>query len=174
MNQETLYILIPLCAFALALLLGLSAFGQIKKQLLLLGKCEKSLTQTANKKFILLLILCLIIIGLLFFIRFELVVQAILGCCAALAVKIVVQDTLLQRKNGIYQNGLIACGNLYLKEDFLSFPSFNYENDEETEESFVPDNMLKAVTNSKGVIYLEFANAEDCKTACELLKKWKL
>lgn len=174
MNQETMYILIPVCAYVLAAVFAFSGFKQIKKQLAFLGNCEKPLTQTASKKFILLLVLCVIIIGLLFFVRFEIMVQAILGACAALAVKIVVQDTLLQRRNGVYQNGLVACGNLYLKEDFVSFPSFNYEKSDDDEASYVPDNMLKAVTNSKGVIYLEFASAADCNAACELLKKWKL
>ncbi len=174
MNQETLYILIPVCALALATVFAFSGFGQIKKQLAILGECQKPLTQTASKKFIPLLLLCLIIIGLLFFVRFEIMVQAILGACAALAVKIVVQDTLLQKRNGVYQNGLIACGNLYLKEDFVSFPSFNYEKSDDDEKSYVPDNMLKAVTNSKGVIYLEFASTQDCNEASELLKKWKL
>ena len=88
-----------------------------------------------------------------------------------MAVDMTIQDYFLQKLNGIYENAIISLGKKLLKTNITAFPTFEYENDSE-DASSVPPNMLKVVTEQNGVIYLEFASAEERSEAAEILKNW--
>ena len=136
-----------------------------------LGNCLLPLTQKNSKTLFLILILTCLIFALLFVRRFSLFITLILSTTAVLSVELSFRDHVLQKLNGVYENGLITGGRLITKEDFVSFPTLVYENDSD-DASSVPPQMLKTVTKNNGVIFLEFADSEERNNAVQIMKNW--
>mgnify|MGYP000892165763 FL=1 len=136
-----------------------------------LGKCILPLTRRIKKTNFILIALIFIFTTLLFFRKFELWMECIFALIAIMAVDIVIQDYFLHQLGGIYENAIITLGKKLLKENVNSFPTFEYENDSESD-STVPPNMIKTVTEQTGIVYLEFVSPEERNEAAKVLKNW--
>lgn len=164
-------ILIPCVGYAVAA--GLAVFRLFERKKLdgELGACLIVLVRRKKKLLVPALVLCAALITLVLLRPFEPWVSMMLVATAVLGVDLLVRDTVLQARNGVYESALITGGRLLRKDEVSAFPTLAYENDSE-EASTVPPNMLKTVTKTKGIVFLEFADEEERNRAVSVVKDW--
>lgn len=164
-------LLIPAAADILAVLDIIYRLSTAKNVDSKTGKLQLVLTTKKRKTFWLVVVLALVLINLLFFRKFALWVSLVLGASGVLAVDLAIRDWILQSRSGVYENAVITRGRILMKDDIVSFPTLEYEKTTE-EGTVVPPEMLKTVTNSIGVTYLEFVDEEERNKAVEIMKNW--
>lgn len=147
-------------------------FGFRKKKERSWGECKMPLARKTKKIFPFAIALCIVMLVVLYFRSVDLWITVVIASTAVLGTHISIQDYIMQSKSGIYENVIITRGKLLKKEEVVAFPTLEYENDSE-DASSVPPEMLKTVTNSFGIVFLEFASPEERNKAVELLKDWK-
>ena len=166
-----LHVFIPIAGIVASIAVVLYHLFFEKNKFEKLGNCLLPLTQKRSKTLFLILILTCLMFALHCVRRFSLFITLILTATAVLAVELSFRDHILQKLNGVYENGLITGGRFLQKDEIVSFPTLAYENDSDNASS-VPPQMLKTVTKNNGVIFLEFANSEERNNAVQILKNW--
>ena len=169
--MSSLHICIPVIGIVASIAIFLYHIFFEKAKFQKLGNCILPLTQKKSRILYPMLVFVCVIFALLFVRRFSLFIIIILTATCVLAVELGLRDYILQRKGGVYENGLITSGRFLTKEDFVSFPTLAYENDS-PEASSIPPEMLKTVTKNNGVIVLEFANQEERNSTVNIIKSW--
>ena len=167
--MSSLYFFIPVAGIAASIIIVLYHLIFEKTKFQRLGNCLLPLTQKKNQIIIPLLVFVCVIFALLFIRRFSLFITLIATC--SLAIELGLRDFILQKRGGVYENGLITSGRFLTKEEIVSFPTLAYENDTEGSSS-VPPEILKTVTKNNGVIFLEFADFNERNNAVKIMQNW--
>lgn len=138
-----------------------------------LGTCQLELTRKTAGIFWIAVVLIPLFIAALWFRTFDMYVEIILCATAVLAAIIVTRERNYGMLSGVWDNALIVDGRLLKKENIASFPTFDYEADEEQEpQDEIYRRSLKIVTEDSGIIYVGFADEEEKNAACSILKDW--
>lgn len=138
-----------------------------------LGTCLLELTRKTTPVFWAAVVLVPLFIAALWLRTFDLYVEVILCATAVLAAVIVTRERNYGMLSGVWDNALIVDGRLLKKENIASFPTFDYEADDEQEvQDEIYRRALKVVTEDSGIIYVGFADEEEKNAACAILKDW--
>lgn len=138
-----------------------------------LGTCLLELTRRTTPVFWASVVLVPLFIAALWLRTFDMYVEVILCLTAVLAAVIVTRERNYCMLSGVWDNALIVDGRLLKKENIASFPTFDYEEDENAEQQDeIYRRALKVVTEDSGIIYVGFADEKEKKAACAILKDW--
>lgn len=138
-----------------------------------LGSCLLALTRKTAGVFWIAVVLIPLFIAALWLRTFDMYVEVILCATAVLAAVIVTRERNYNMLSGVWDNALIVDGRLLKKENIASFPTFDYETDENAEQQDeIYRRALKVVTEDSGIIYVGFADEDEKNAACGILKNW--
>lgn len=137
------------------------------------GKCVLPLQRTSSKLYIVAIVLCFAVIFIMRFRSFQLYITVLIDVACVLGINLAVRETIYRRASGVYENALITDGELLPREEILSVPVLDYEQDENGESSEnAYENTLKIVTEKSGVKWIAFASAEEKQAVLTILKTW--
>lgn len=169
----TIRYIIRLAALAASIYLLATMNFRRKKIQESLGSCLLELTRKTTPVFWAAVVLIPLFIAALWLRTFDLYVEVILCATAVLAAVIVTRERNYGMLSGIWDNALIVDGRLLKKENIASFPTFDYEEDEDAEpQDEIYRRALKIVTEDIGVVYVGFADEDEKNAACKILKDW--
>lgn len=113
-------------------------------------------------------IVAVVLITILFFIRYSFFVSAVLCGCGVLGAWIVVGEASLGPKYGLYENGIVAVGKYIPFDDIVTYPVFNLPKSEQANH---PDNVLVIACRKYGNVEIVFDSAEVCSQVVNKLKE---
>lgn len=169
----TVRIIIRIAALAISAYIFATMNIRKKKLQESLGTCQLELTRKTTPVFWVAVVLVPLFIAALWLRTFDFYVEVILCATAVLATIIVTRERNYGMLSGVWDNALIVDGRLLKKENIASFPTFDYETDEDQEpQDEIYRRALKVVTEDTGIIYVGFADEDEKNAACEILKNW--
>lgn len=132
------------------------------------GKCLLSLPRKKYGYFIGVDVVAVVLITLIFFIRYSPLVTVVLCGCGVLGSWIIAGEAALGPKNGLYENGMIFIGKYIPYDDIVTFPIFNLPKYEQKNH---PGNVLALVSGKYGSVEIAFDSDSDCQQVVRKLKE---
>ena len=113
-------------------------------------------------------VVAIILITILFFIRYTVFVSIVLCGCGVLGAWIVVGEAALGPKYGLYKNGIVAVGKYIPYSDIITYPVFNLPKKEQLNH---PGNVLVIACRKYGNVEITFESDEICSEVVAKLRE---
>lgn len=136
---------------------------RIKKLKKKAGECVLEIQNKKSFSFdVAIFILSFVLIAISLVNDFSFYIYIVLCACALIGQEIAIRDFIMNRRSGIYKNGIISTGNYVSFNQIESFPVLELP---ENEQKNHDESTLDILTKKNGIITLIFNDKNECQNA---------